>query len=140
MYRFHYKEMQQSIKFAYTDTDSFIYRIETENLYNDLALNLDAYDTSDYPPDLSLYSRTNAKVLGKFKDECASLAVQDFVGILFFSPAAKLNLQPREFQDVMFKHEDYLHTLKTSFLKFPTIRSYKHILKTIEINKPIRLR
>ena len=36
------------------------------------------------------------------------------------------------------KHEDYLHTLKTmgsSFLKYRTIRSYKHILETIEINK-----
>ena len=39
------------VKLAYTDTDSFIYKIETENLYNDLALNLEAYDTSDYPPD-----------------------------------------------------------------------------------------
>ena len=80
MYRFDYKEMIEKcgnrVKLAYTDTDSFICKIETENLYNDLALNLDAYDTSDYPPDHPLYSRTNAKVLGKFKVECASLAVQ----------------------------------------------------------------
>ena len=36
------------------------------------------------------------------------------------------------------KHEDYLHTLKTmglSFLKYRTIRSYKHIFKTIEMNR-----
>ena len=46
-----------------------------------MALNLDAYDTSDYPPEHPLYSRTNSKVLGKFKDECASLAVQEFVGL-----------------------------------------------------------
>ena len=83
LYCFHYKEIiakyGNRVKLAYIDTDSFIYRIETENLYNDLTLNLDAYDTSDYLPDHPLYSRTNAKVLGKFKDECTSLAVQEFV-------------------------------------------------------------
>ena len=50
MYRFHYKEMiakyGNRVKLSYIDTDSFIYKIETENLYNDLALNLDAYDAS----------------------------------------------------------------------------------------------
>ena len=56
MYRFHYKEMIAKYgnkeKLAYADTDNFIYKIETENLlYNDIALNLDDYDTSDYPPD-----------------------------------------------------------------------------------------
>ena len=67
MYCFHYKEMigkyGKRVKLRYIDTDSFIYKIETENLYNDLALNFDAYDTSDYPPDHPLYSRTNTKVL-----------------------------------------------------------------------------
>ena len=111
MYSIHYKEMIARYgnreKLAYTDTDSFIYKIITENLYNDLTLNLDAYDTSDYPPDHPLHSRTNAKVLGKFKDECASLAVKNLSDfevtcILFFYLAAKLNLQPREFHDVIF--------------------------------------
>ena len=51
---YHYKEMIEKygnrVKLEHTDTDSFIYKIETENLYNNLALNLDAYDTSDYSP------------------------------------------------------------------------------------------
>ena len=135
------------VKFAYTDTDSFIYKIETENLYIDLALDLDAYDISDYPLDHPLYSRTNAKVLGKFKDECASLAVQEFVGlrskmyyILLPGGKAKLTAKGDSRRNVLkhLKHEDYLHILKTigsSFLKYRTIRSYKHIRKTIEINK-----
>ena len=67
MYRFHYKEIiakyGSRVKLAYTDTDGFTYKIETEHLYTDLALNLDAYDTSDYLPDHPMYSRTNAKVL-----------------------------------------------------------------------------
>ena len=62
--------------------------------------------------------------------------------ILFFSPAVKLNLQPREFHDVMFWNISSTKTTfifwkqwGSSFLKYRTIRSYKHILKTIEINK-----
>ena len=38
-------------KLTYTDTDSFTYDIQTPDLYKDIADNLDAYDTSDYPVD-----------------------------------------------------------------------------------------
>ena len=42
MYRFQYKEKITTygnrVNLAYTDTDSFIYKIETANLYNDLDL------------------------------------------------------------------------------------------------------
>ena len=110
MYRCHYKEMivkyGKKVKLACTDTDRVTYKMETEKPYIDLTLNLDAYDTSDYPSDHPLYSRTNVKVLGKFKDECASLVVQEYgvLGSKMYStllPAEKLNLQPREFHDVM---------------------------------------
>ena len=55
MYRFHYEEISHKYgyraKLAYTDTDSFIYHIQTHDLYKDMADNLEAYDTSDYPVD-----------------------------------------------------------------------------------------
>ena len=55
MYRFHYEEIlhkyESRAKLAYIDTDSFIYRIQTHDLYKDMADNLKAYDTSDYPVD-----------------------------------------------------------------------------------------
>ena len=38
-------------KLAYTDTDSFMYHIQTHDLYKDMADNLNAYDTSDYQVD-----------------------------------------------------------------------------------------
>ena len=44
-----------------------------------MADNMDAYDTSDYSIDHPLHSRMNAKVLGKMKDECSSLAPKEFV-------------------------------------------------------------
>ena len=55
MYRFHYEEIlhkyRSRAKLAYTDTDSFIYHIQTHDIYKDMANNLEAYDTSDYPVD-----------------------------------------------------------------------------------------
>ena len=73
MYKLHYEEILRKYgsraKLAYTDTDSLIYHIQTPDLYKDMADNMDAYDTSDYPEDHPLHSRTNAKVLGKTKDE-----------------------------------------------------------------------
>ena len=52
MSQFHYETILQKYgslaKLAYTDTESFIYHIQTPDLYKDMAENLDAYDTSDY--------------------------------------------------------------------------------------------
>ena len=68
MNRFHYETILPKYgslaKLAYTDTDSFIYHIQTPEICKDMAKNLNAEETSDY-------SRTITKVLGKFKDECS---------------------------------------------------------------------
>ena len=86
MYKFHYEEIlsknESRAKLAYSDTDSLIYHIQTPDLYKDMADNMDAYDTSDYPVDNPLHSRTNAKVLGKMKDECSSLAPHNLLGVV----------------------------------------------------------
>ena len=53
MYRFYYQKIVarygSKAKLAYTDTDSFVYVIETKNIYDDMAANIDAFDTSDCP-------------------------------------------------------------------------------------------
>ena len=55
MYIFYYEEILQKYgsraKLSYTDTDLFIYHIQTYDLYKDMVNNLEAYDTSDYPVD-----------------------------------------------------------------------------------------
>ena len=55
IYQYHYKTIIPKYgslaKLAYTDTDSFIYHIQTPDLYKDMAENLDVYDTSDYQTD-----------------------------------------------------------------------------------------
>ena len=74
MYRFHYDVMLAkyglNCRLLFTDTDSFCYSIHTEDLYDDMTTFLEHLDTSTYPKDHPLYTSLNAKVLGKFKDEC----------------------------------------------------------------------
>jgi len=49
--------------------------------YSDMKGNLAEYDTSDYPTDHPLHNTTNAKVIGKFKDETNSVPPVEFVGL-----------------------------------------------------------
>ena len=63
------------------DTGSFIYHIQAPDFYKDMAENLDAYDTSDCPNDRPLYSRNNAEMLDRMKDECSRQAPHEFAGL-----------------------------------------------------------
>ena len=65
----------------YTDTDSLVLEVQTEDVYADMACNADQYDTSNYPNNYPLYSTANKKVLGKMKDECAGAPIPEFVGL-----------------------------------------------------------
>ena len=68
-------------KLFFTDTDSLTYEIETNDVYQDFWRNKDKFDNSDYPENSPFYDKTNKKVIGRFKDECQSITVADFVGL-----------------------------------------------------------
>ena len=63
----------------YTDTDSLLVEIETDDVYKDIEKNKDLYDTSDYAKEHPLYSNINKKVLGKMKDECNGTLIVECV-------------------------------------------------------------
>ena len=50
-----------------TDTDSLIYYIEAENVYEDFYKDKELFDFSNYPKDSKYYA--NNLVVGKMKDE-----------------------------------------------------------------------
>jgi hypothetical protein len=86
LYSFHYEKMMpqygpEKLRTCLTDTDSFVYLIKSENVYEDMLQNIDWYDTSDYPSDHPLFSITNHKRLGKIKDEKAGEFIREFVGV-----------------------------------------------------------
>lgn len=85
MYDFYYnylkKKYGDKVQLQMTDTDSFLFYCETENIYEDMKQNENLFDLSDYPKDHYLQNDTNKKVLGKMKDETNSLPISMFVGL-----------------------------------------------------------
>ena len=74
MYEFHYNYMVPKygdrLKLCYTDMDSLVYHIKTNNFYADIADDLQTrFSTSGYIPDRPLPVGLNKKVIGLKKDE-----------------------------------------------------------------------
>ena len=85
MYDFHYnqikKKYNEKAKLLFTDTDSLCYEIETKDIYKDMNKQSDLFDFSNYYKSHECYSTKNKKVIGKFKDECGGLIMNEFVGL-----------------------------------------------------------
>lgn len=87
MFDFHYNVMKahfgERIKLVYTDTDSLLYLlVGVEDMYEEFALLPDnCFDFSNYPRTHKLYTESNKKVPGTFKDECAGKQIASFVGL-----------------------------------------------------------
>ncbi|MEW8545740.1 MAG: hypothetical protein AB2693_19640 [Candidatus Thiodiazotropha sp.] len=81
MYEFHYDHLRTQYgdhcQLLYTDTDSLLLEIKTEDVYNDMTEHANLYDTSNYPKDHPLYSMGNSKVIGRMKDECAGCPIAE---------------------------------------------------------------
>ena len=94
MYEFHYDYIKPkyggAAKLMYTDTDSFVYHIKTEDIYKDIAPDVDArFDTSNYlkvedendPKYRPLEVGKNKKVLRKVKDELGGKIMTEFIAL-----------------------------------------------------------
>ena len=65
----------------YTDTDSLLLEVQTEDVFRDMASHAELYDTSDYLKEHPLHSIANKKVLGKMKEECAGRPIAEYVSL-----------------------------------------------------------
>ena len=67
MYDFHYGYIKtkygNDAQLCFTDTDSLLYDIKCDDIYGDMAEDIDKFDFSDYPVDHPLYNVMNKKVL-----------------------------------------------------------------------------
>ena len=83
MYQFWYEHLKNkyNVELIYTDTDSFIIHVETDDIYKDMLEDKHLYDFSEYPKNHPNYDITNKKVLMKFKDEMKSLIITEFIGL-----------------------------------------------------------
>ena len=71
VYEFHYKYIKNKFdaKLLFTDMDSLVYEIKTEDVHEDFYLDKDLFDFSDYPLHSKFFDPVNKNVIGKMKDE-----------------------------------------------------------------------
>ena len=154
MFDFHYKYIKPKYgdraKLLFTDTDSFLYEIQTEDFYKDISGDVkDRFDTSDYPENhpSGIPTGINKKVLGMFKDEVAGKNIKEFVGLRaklysFKTEEGKENKKCKGIKKAVvaksIRHENYktcLQTGKEQLRRQTIIRSYEHNLYLEEVNK-----
>ena len=85
MYKFWYDHLKNKynnkVELIYTDTDSLIIEVETDDIYKDMFEDKNLYDFSEYPKNHPNYDIINKKALGTFKDELKSKIITEFIGL-----------------------------------------------------------
>lgn len=87
MYDFYYRYMKNKFgnraQLNYTDTDSFIYTIFSDDFYDEISPDIDEYfDTSDYQQNnVFNIPLRHKKVIGKVKDENCGKIITEFGGL-----------------------------------------------------------
>ena len=152
MYDFHYNYIKKNYgdkaKPLFTDTDSLMYEIETEDFYKYISADVkDKFDTSNYPFNHSseIPAGVNKKVLGMMKDEAGGEIIDEFVGLRAKLYSYKM-LEGKESNKCKgvnkyvvkksIAHEDYekcLFTRTEQLRKMYVIRCHKHEVYTKEI-------
>ena len=150
MFAFHYDKIKQrygdNVKLLMTDTDSLVYYIETEDIYEDMLQDQDAYDTSEYPPSHKLFNIKNKRVLGKMKDEYKGNLIKEFVGLRpkmysILEANAKEKKTAKGIAkrtSAKIRHSSYLNTLyneMSTTVTFNQIKSVMHDVLTVKITK-----
>jgi hypothetical protein len=149
---FHYNYMKCKYngycQILYTDTDSFIYRVQCDDFYSDMRQDIHEYDTSDYGPnnihDMPL---PNKKVPGLMKDENNGKCMTEFVGLRSKMYSCRVNGQDaikkakgvkKYVLSKKINFSDYINCIRdncTVSSKQNSIRSKLHNVYTIEQNK-----
>ncbi|XP_021001758.2 uncharacterized protein [Parasteatoda tepidariorum] len=151
MYSFHYETMKETygsnIRLMYTDTDSFIYEVQTSDMYADIKNNINLYDTSDYDIN-NIYNipLINKKVLGKMKDENKGRIMSEFIGLKSKMYAYKTEektekrlkgIKKQTLKNKITFHDyfDCLFSKKNLYAEMNFIRSKHHNIHSVHQNK-----
>lgn len=151
MYDFHYNYMKKkynsNCRMLYTDTDSLVYQLFTENFYEDIKPDIERFfDTSDYPPDnIFGFPLLNKKKIGLFKDENNGKIFNEFVGLRskmyamdiqdkFIAKSKGVNkCVTKKFQ--MENYKNVLFSKENKVCEMFRFRSLKHVIYTQKSNK-----
>ena len=72
----------ENVKLFYMDTDSFIVHVKTDDIYKDIAEDVEKrFGTSNYEIDKPLPKGKNEKVIGLMKNELGGQIMKEFAGL-----------------------------------------------------------
>ena len=144
MYQFHYDFVLKAfdnVKLLFTDTDSLVYEIKDENVYEKCFKEKELFDFSGYSKDSIYFDDTNKKKLGKMKDKLKGNKIDEFVGLkskmyslistdweVNKAKGLNLKLKHKEYVDVLFNKKVLRHKMKR-------ILSEKHNIGSYLVNK-----
>lgn len=129
------------VELCLSDTDSLLIHVETQDVYADMTGDK-RYDTSNFPQDHPLYSATNAKIPGFFKDETAGRAIAEFVGLRpkMYSlrmadggPAKKAAGGLVLTEADKLSHQEFVRALTSTTVhavEFEQVQSHDHVMST----------
>ena len=153
MFDFHYNYIKEKYgkkaELLFTDTDSLMYQIQTEDFYKDIKKDVrKRFDTSDYPEKhkSGIETGINKKVIGMFKDEAAGKQISHFVGLraklYCYKIDGKEEKKAKGVKKGVIKKEitfeDYKRTLlseEKQMREMKMIRSKSHEIYSIKVNK-----
>ena len=154
IFDFHYnyikKKYKHKAELLFTDTDSLMYQIYTDDFYKDISPDiLSKFDTSDYPPNhpSGIPTGVNKNVIGMFKDEVAGKQITRFVGLRpkLYTFEIEEDKEVKKCKGIKknvvkkrLNFNDYLQCLFTGrkeMRKMKIIRSEKHEIYSKEVNK-----
>ena len=85
MYEFHYGYIKNKYgnnwKLLFTGTDSLIYEIKSQDVYEDCSSNKEMFDFSNYSTKWKYHYDSNKLEMRKMKDETAAVVIEEFVGL-----------------------------------------------------------
>ena len=83
MYGFDYNFITKhfDVELLFTDTDNIIYKIKSEDVYEEFFKHKHLFDFSNYPKDSKFFDQANKKVIGKMKDVSEGKIIDEFVGL-----------------------------------------------------------
>ena len=116
-------------KLLFTDRDSLVYEIKTEDVYKDFYGNKNLFDFIDYLLNAKFFDQTNKKVIGKMKDEFRGKIISEFVGLRSkMSSLISAEIRHKEFVDFLFNRKVIRHNMKK-------IQSRLHRIGTYDVCK-----
>ena len=144
MYDFHYNFIKKHFdaELLFTDTDSPMYEIKSEDVYEEFFKHKHLFDFSDYPKDSKFFDPTNKTVIDKMKVVSEGKLINEFVGLKSkmysmknidgkeSNTAKGVNIATKfnEFKETLFNKNVVRHKMKR-------VQCEKRKVGTYEINK-----